>query len=247
MPNLKKPNKKKFKLIIMFNLFKPKKKEINLIYPEIGVSVRINKIFEDYILPNIEHLGFKLLKSELKLVRNVGDFKQTIYIQKSRRNSADVCIKFNLIFTVEYVKYKKWFENKYNETLTNDFRNNNSTLWGTHDDIPNWGESLNSVGWYNLLTRDNYEIVKEINDKLVKIAIPYMDKFSNLESAIENNMKGQKFTKTAMMLDFCEIIGNRKTANEIIDWYKLKVINAKIILNEEVTLEIEKRIKNIKD
>jgi S-adenosylmethionine hydrolase len=98
-----------------------------------------------------------------------------------------------------------------------------------------------------LLTRDNYEIVKEINDKLVKIAIPYMDKFSNLESAIENNMKGQKFTKTAMMLDFCEIIGNRKTANEIIDWYKLKVINAKIILNEEVTLEIEKRIKNIKD
>ncbi len=231
----------------MFNLFKPKKKEINLIYPEIGVSKRIDKIVENFILPKIEHLGFKLLKSELKLVRNIGDFKQTIYIQKSRKNSADVSIKFNLIFIVEYEKYKKWFEKIYNEKLPNDYRINNNTLWATHDDIPNWGESLYSIGWYDLLKRDNYEIVNEINDKLINIAIPYMDEFSNLESAIEKNINLESYTKTAMLLDFCKIINDNKKAIEIRDWYKLNVVENDIQLNEEVIMEIEKRIKNIKD
>lgn len=231
----------------MFNLFKPKKKEINLIYPEIGVSKRIDKIVENFILPKIEHLGFKLLKSELKLVRNIGDFKQTIYIQKSRKNSADVSIKFNLIFIVEYEKYKKWFEKIYNEKLPNDYRINNNTLWATHDDIPNWGESLYSIGWYDLLKRDNYEIVNEINDKLINIAIPYMDEFSNLESAIEKNINLERYTKTAMLLDFCKIINDNKKAIEIRDWYKLNVVENDIQLNEEVIMEIEKRIKNIKD
>ena len=243
MPNLKKI----IKLKIMFNLFKPKKKEINLIYPEIGVSKRIDKIVENFILPKIEHLGFKLLKSELKLVRNIGDFKQTIYIQKSRTNSADVRIKFNLIFIVEYEKYKKWFEKIYNEKLSNDYRINDNTLWATHDDIPNWGESLYSVGWYDLLKRDNYEIVNEINDKLINIAIPYMDEFSDLESAIEKNINLESYTKTAMLLDFCKIINDNKKAIEIRDWYKLNVVENDIQLNEEVLMEIEKRIKNIKD
>src|SRR5690606_38832563 len=230
-----------------FNLFKPKKKEINFIYPEIEVSKRIDKIVENFILPKIEHLGFKLLKSELKLVRNIGDFKQTIYVQKSRTNSADVCIKFKLIFIVEYGKYKKWFEKIYNEKLPNDYRINDNTLWATHDDIPNWGESLYSVDWYDLLKRDNYEIVNEINDKLINIAIPYMDEFSNLESAIEKNINLESYAKTAMMLDFCEIINDNKKASEIRDWYKLNVVENDIQLNEEVIMEIEKRIKNIKD
>jgi len=231
----------------MFNFFKPKNKEINLIYPEVEVSKRINKIVEDFILPKIQHLGFKLLKSELKLVRNIGDFKQTIYVQKSRRNSADVCIKFKLIFIVEYVKYKKWFEKKYNEKLPNDYRINDNTLWATHDDIPNWGESLYSVGWYDLLTKDNFEIVNEINDRLINIGIPYIDKFSTLESAIEKNINLKSYTKTAMMLDFCEIINDHKKACEIRDWYKLNVVKNEVQLTEEVIIEIEKRIKSIKD
>ena len=229
----------------MFNLFKPKNKDINLIYPEIEVSKRIDKIVEDFILAKIEHLGFKLFKSELKLVRNNGDFKQTIYVQKSRTNSADVGIKFNLIFIVEYKKYKKWFEKNYDEKLPNDFRINDNTLWATHDDIPNWGESLHSVGWYDLLTRNNSEIVDEINDGLLNCAIPYMDEFSNLESAIEKNISLERYTKTAMMLDFCEIINDHKKAIEIRDWYKLNVVENDIQLKEEVIIEIEKRIKNI--
>ena len=231
----------------MFHLFKPKSKMINLIYPEIEVSKRIDKIVEDFILPKIEHLGFKLFKSELKLVRNNGDFKQTIYVQKSRTNSADVGIKFNLIFIVEYRPYKKWFERKYNEKLPNDFRINDNTLWATHDDIPNWGESLHSVGWYNLLTRNNLEIVDEINDKLINYAIPYMNEFSILESAIEKNIGLERYTKTAMMLDFCEIIHDNKKAIEVRDWYKLKVSENDIQLKEEVVIEIDKRIKNIKE
>lgn len=229
----------------MFNLFKPKKKGIALIYPEIGVSKRIDKIVENFILPKIEHLGFRLLKSELKLVRNIGDFKQTIYIQKSRTNSTDVSVKFNLIFIVEYVKYKKWFEKIYNEKLPNDYRINDNTLWATHDDIPNLGESLYSVGWYDLFKRDNYEIVNEINDKLINIAIPYMDEFSNLESAIEKIINLESYTKTAMLLDFCKIINDNKKAIEIRDWYNLNVVENDIQLNEDVILEIEKRIKNI--
>lgn len=231
----------------MFHLFKPKNKKINLIYPEIEVSKRIDKIVEDFILPKIEHLGFKLFKSELKLVRNNGDFKQIIYVQKSRTNSADVGIKFNLIFIVEYKPYKKWFERKYNEKLPNDFRINDNTLWATHDDIPNWGKTLHSVGWYDLLTRNNLEIVDEINDKLINHAIPYMDEFSILENAIEKNISLERYTKTAMMLDFCEIIHNNKKALEVRDWYKLKVIENGIQLKEEVVIEIDKRIENIKE
>lgn len=231
----------------MFNLFKPKKDEINLIYPEVEVSKRLNKIVENYILPKIEHLGFKLLKSELKFVRNIGDFKQTIYIQKRRTNYNDVGIKFQLVFIVEYVKYKKWFEKKYNEKLPNDYRISDKTLWATQDDLPNWGETLYSVGWYDLLARDNYEIINEIDDKLVNVAIPYLDEFSNLESAIEKNINLERYTKTAMLLDFCEIINNREKAIEIRDWYNASVAENDIKLNQEVIIEIEKRLKEIKD
>lgn len=231
----------------MFNFFRPKKKEMNLIYPEIEVSKRINKIIEDYILPKIQHLGFKLVKSESELVRYIGDFKQTIYVQKSKTNNQNNCIKFKLIFKVEYVEYKKWFKKKYNEKLYDDYRLNDITMWAIHDQIPNWQENINSPNWYDLMSRDNYEIVDEVNKKILNVAIPFMDEFSGLEKAISKNIELERYNKIPMLLDFCEIIDDKEKAMEIKEWYNSNSSGKNHKLEIEITNEIEKRIKNLKD
>ena len=218
----------------MFNFFKQNEKQVNILYSELPSSERIGKFVENLIFPNLEKLDFKFSKSSLEFTRKVGDFKQTIFFRKSRQNSGEVVQQFEIIFTVECTTYKKWFEKEYSEKFPNDYRISNCTLWASHEAIPNWGESFYSTGWYDLVQQDNSEIFSEINQKLTAVAIPYMNQFSNFETAIDATLTNDLFTKTGMILDFCQMNNLPSKALEIKDWYQEKVLDKNIILNEDV-------------
>ncbi len=142
--------------------------------------------------------------------------------------------------------YSEWYKDKYCEQIPNDFRISNSTLWASGNDIPNCGETLYSYSWYDLLERDNREIVNELNEKIINVAIPYMNLFSNWNSSIDMIMKKKSFTQTAMILDFCEMQRNQSKATEIEKWYVSNVIDEKLKLDSEIKIEIDKRIDRIK-
>ncbi len=232
----------------MFGLFKKtEKRNFEQLFPELKPKDRIRRIILEYILPNLEKKGFKLLKSELILKRDLGDFQQEIFFKTSRRNSRDLCIKFDPHFFVKSKEYSKWYKKTYKEKIPNDYRISNSTLWASGNDIPNWGKTLYSYSWYDLLERDNFEIIQEINEKIEKVAIPYMNKHSEWNSAINMIMKRNSFTDTAMILDFCEMQNNIEKANEISHWYQTSVIEKGLKLNDEVKNEIEMRRKRIKN
>ncbi len=157
----------------MFRLFKKSnKKEFKKFFPELPPNERIREIIDKYIYPNLKPIGFEMLKSKLILKRKVGDFQQEIFFKTSRTNSRDLCIKFDPHFFVRNESYSKWYKNKYGENIPNDFRVSNSTLWASGNNIPNWGETLYSYRWYDLLTRNNQEIVDELNQKILNVAIP---------------------------------------------------------------------------
>lgn len=229
----------------MFNFFKQNKKLVNSLFSEFPASERISKIVENLIFPNLEKLGFKFSKSSLEISRKVGDFKQSIFFRKSRQNSGEVFQQFEIIFIVECTSYKKWFEKEYLEKFPNDYRINNCTFWANHEAIPNWEDSLYSAGWYDLVVRDNSEIVAEINQKLSSVAIPYMNQFSDFETAIDAILSRNLFTKTGMILDFCQMNNLPLKALEIKKWYQEKVLDANIKLNEDVVFENEKRLEKV--
>jgi len=232
----------------MFGLFKKSNtKEFEKFYTELPPNERIRAIITEFIFPNLKEYGFEILKSKLILKRNLGDFQQEIFFKSSRRNSRDLCIKFDPHFFVSSKKYSKWYKDKYDEKIPNDFRISNSTLWASGNDIPNWGETLHSYSWYDLLERDNQEIVTELNEKILNIAIPYMDLFSDWNTSIDMILNKNSFTQTAMILDFCEMNRNKTKAIEIEKWYVINVINKKIKLDNEVKTQIEKRINGIKN
>ncbi|MGK0449183.1 MAG: hypothetical protein ACJA2M_002987 [Polaribacter sp.] len=232
----------------MFGLFKKSKtKEFEKFYPELAPNERIRAIITEFIFPNLKQIGFEMLKSKLILKRNLGDFQQEIFFKSSRKNSRYLSIKFDPHFFVRSKKYAEWYKDKYGEKIPNDFRISNSTLWASGNSIPNWGKTFNSYSWYNLLERDNQEIVAELNEKILNVAIPYMDLFSDWNNSIDMILDKNSFTQTAMILDFCEMQGNKTKAVEIEKWYVSNVVDKKLKLDIEVRTEIEKRINGIKN
>lgn len=224
----------------MFSLFK--KKTIVQYYSEIPFNERIDKIFEELVFPKIEGFGFSFSNKATAFIRKDENFKQSIIIQKSRKNTKDVSLQFNLIFTIECTSYSEWYKKKYNEKLPNDFKNNNVIFWGTHNDIPNWSEHFNAVGWYDLLEKDNKLIVDEITNKLKEVAIPFFNQFSSIEKAIDFNIANNDYTKIPMLLDFCEMTDNVSQRDKVKSFYFQQVKDKNLKLDDEIIAQIEKRV-----
>ena len=67
---------------------------------------------------------------------------------------------------------------------------------------------------------------------------PYLNRFSDFETAIDDTLTKDLFTKTGMILDFCQMNNLPSKAVEIKDWYQEKVLDANINLNEVHNIDI---------
>jgi len=224
----------------MFSFFKRNK---NQLYTDLPPGKRIEKIVRDHIAPPLIELGFNLSKTDLELKRKVGDFEQSIQFQKSRNNNTNQMVRFSFSFSVCCKNYEIWYKETFGEKLSNTYSSNSITFSSNFNYIPNWTNTKMEDYWYDLAVDDNLKISSDIIEKIIKVALPYIENFSNWNSVFEALMTKDQLKKTALLLDFCEMRNDTIKAQEVLRWFENHPIKPN--LDSEILSEIQKRIERL--
>tara|TARA_B100001245_G_C22745061_1_gene361066 strand:- start:63 stop:734 length:672 start_codon:yes stop_codon:yes gene_type:complete len=195
----------------MLNLFK---KTIQH-YPKLGPTERIPKIIEEFIYPPLEKKDFKILKSGLSIKRTIDIFQQEIWFSKSKWNIENEICAFTPHFTVTLKNYKKWHLSEYGEQPMNDVLESHAANY-----INSWNKELFDNDDYNLAKDDNSRIVQLLNENIANYGLPFLERLSNYESAVEHLMKSERFYLAPKMIDICIIKEDFQTANDVLSWFR---------------------------
>ena len=226
----------------MFGIFKRNKIKFTQYFPDQKPGERIHNVVSEYIRPFLEQSGFKMLKSELTFKKKLDKFEQEIHFSKSRHNRANEMVRFDIGFIVTSNYYKKWTKETYGEKWAE-----NSILASNANYIPNWDKKvLKSISWYDLATDDNSVIVDIVNYNIQNNGLQFLNNLSDFEVAIDYIMGMERFARTPMLMDFCEIVNNREKAKEVLNWFEnFKERNNKEF-SEETLSQVDLRKKRLK-
>ena len=200
----------------MFGIFKKKKAEFTQYFPDQKPGERIHSVISEYIRPNLEQNGFKMLKSELSFKRKTEQFEQEIHFSKSRHNRANEMVRFDIGFIVTSNYYKKWLKKTYGKEFAD-----GSIFASNANYIPNWNKKvLHSISWYDLATDDNSVIVDIVNYNIKNNGLEFLNNLSNFKVAVDYIMGMERYARTPMLMDFCEIVNNKEKAEEVLNWFE---------------------------
>jgi len=149
----------------MFGIFK-KKKTIEFLYSDLKPNDRIRKILTEFILPELEPLGFKLLKSELTFKRDIGDFQHTIYFQKTKWNSGNEVCKFKPHFGIYSNALKRYYAKNGTKISENPLIHNRQAEY-----LECWNHELYGNSWYDLVNYDNNKVVELLTNNILKLTL----------------------------------------------------------------------------
>jgi len=196
----------------MFNLFGKNKKKIEYLFADLKPAERIHKFLEQLVLPELKKYGFQMQKSELSFKRIIDDFEQEIHFQKNRHNIGNEIVQFQTHVYVTHAKHKSWHKKTYGISPNYCFDLISSTNFS--DGKTEWNLDLNFTNWYDLARNDNYEIANNLVQNLTKVAIPYMDFFSDKVRAIKYlTEKNQRYDRAPILFDFA-VMSNDKSQAE---------------------------------
>jgi len=200
MPNLMK----------LRNIFKNQE----TLFPELKPGERIYKVIEKFIYPDLEEIGFKLIKSSPSMTRKVDDFKQEIWFAKNKWNSGNKVVSFDPHFSVRSSFYVRWHKKKYQIEPVNDL------ILGTRAHyVPNWNHDYFQQWWYDLAVDNNRGIVKALKLNIEQHGLPYLNTLSDKRSAIKFIMDNSFYYKAPMIFDFALMLEDKTLAQKIMKWF----------------------------
>lgn len=185
------------------------------LFVDLKPGERIYKVIHEYIYPELEKIGFKMSKSPLIIKRKVDEFEQEIYFQKRSLNHANQIVAFRPHLNVTSKFYSKWYFQKYGVTRMNEY-----IMGSPADYVPGWDKKYLDNCWYDLAVHHNLEIVELLKMNIITKGLPYLNTFSNKQSAIDFILNSNSFYYTAPMLfDFAFMLGDKKQAEGILKWF----------------------------
>jgi len=226
----------------MFGIFKRKKTEFTKYFPDQRPGERIHNVVSEYIRPILEQNGFKMLKSELTFKKKLSKFEQEIHFRKSRHNRANEMVRFDIGFIVTSNYYKKWLNEIYGDKWAD-----NTILGSNANHIPNWNKkALKSISWYDLATDDNSVIVDMVNYNVKNNGLEFLNNLSDFEVSVDYIMGMERYARTPMLMDFCEIVNNREKAKEVLNWFEHYKNRTNKEFSEDTLKEVELRKERLK-
>jgi len=217
----------------MFNIFN-RRKPIKFYHPELKPGERIEKVLLEFILPELEPLGFRFLKSELCFVRTNGDFVNVISIQKNKWNGGnDVCAfkPYLTIYSSELPKYlgisktkkKIWF------------------LGDSAEDIDGWIDKYFD-NYYNLAAHDNFDLIESFKHILLNVGISYFNNYTTHNDVVNHYILNTVRSSIAPSLfDLCQMKKDKVGATAVISWFEELSENPTKKANQETLKEIDLR------
>jgi hypothetical protein len=215
----------------------------NQLFRELKPRERICKIIVTRILPKVESLGFKFVKSRMQLERKVGDFKQIVFFRTSRNNYRDEVVNFEIEIKVE--------NDEYSSVCSEKFKYHNTMLCYKlvrYFDL--WKQDY-LFGWYKLHKDDNLKIAEAIADNIIHCTEQYFVPNSEFNSSLA--YKYGKFKSLSYfalleipeMLILSDITKNSDTQEKIIEDYAQWKVTEKGIKSLEEGADIFGEIEGI--
>ena len=90
----------------MFNFFK--KDRGKQLYPELKPGERIVKLIKEFLEPELSKEGFVFFKSKMQFTKLHDIFEYDIYFSRSKYNSGNQCVRFDVLLSVSSPKYASW-------------------------------------------------------------------------------------------------------------------------------------------
>jgi len=183
-------------------------------YSNLSPSERIPKIIAEYIFPELEKIGFKMLKSGLSIKRDKNEFIQEIWFSKSKWNYGTVICEIEPHFTVTAKKYKRWHKSFYERDLLSDVVLSDSAKY-----VDGWDLKSLDGNMYDFAKFDNDELIDLLLRNIFAYGLKYLDSLSDIDSLTDYLIKEERYFKAPMMIDFQLMQHDYQKAKMISDWF----------------------------
>ncbi|WP_417237131.1 hypothetical protein [Bizionia paragorgiae] len=226
----------------MFGIFK-KKKKIDFLYSDLKPGDRIRRILTEFILPELEPLGFRLHKSELTFKRDIGDYQHIIYFQKTRMNSGNFVCKFMPHLSIESNGLKKYYKKNGVKFSGNPMIHNRSAQY-----LECWNKELLDYGWYDLVNYDNNKVVESLKNNLLNCGMEFF-KHSESEIGIVDYIMSlnSHYPIAPTLYDICKMYNNKNKAKEILNWFRDFQMNTDKTFDDSVLESVTERETELKN
>ena len=196
----------------MINIFDKKSQ----FYPNLSPAERIPKVIKEYIYPTLEKEGFKILKTELSIKREVNNlFVQEIWFSKSKWNVDNEICAFTPHFSVSIKGYNRWHTKQYGEKPLNEILDGRAANY-----IDGWSKEFFDGNDYDLAKDDHNHIVQIINHNISKSGLPFLDTLADYLSAVDFLIREERYFKAPAMIDICLMNDDLEKAREIFNWFR---------------------------
>lgn len=221
----------------MLTIFKKQKPKFY--YPELNPSERIEKILLEYLLPELEPLGFKFKKSELSFIRTNGEFENEISFQKNKWNKGNEVCAFKpslAIYSKELPKFLGITQEKKNIGF----------MGGYAEEIEGWGNNYFD-GYYDLARHNNFDLIDALKYNLLTVGIKYFDEYKSYVAVVNYYLRNEeRYFLSPSLFDICQMNNDIDKAVEILNWFEEFKNRTPKELNQNLINEIEIRKLKLK-
>ena len=167
----------------MFDFFKKDKGK--QLYAELKPGDRIVKLINEFLGPELLKDGFVFSKSKMQFTRLNDIFEYHIYFSKSRYNSGNECVRFDIILSVFSPTYASWEKKFYDlPKKQNGFISNGNAEFSRNGD-----KQFYEAGWYDLAKHHNEKLMNVVLKNLKTDGFAYFDNFKDIDTAIHTLME----------------------------------------------------------
>lgn len=183
-------------------------------YADLSPSERIPEIIKEFIFPELEKIGFKILKSGLLIKREKNGFIQEIWFSKSKWNTGNEICEIEPHFSVTRKNYIKWYKDFYKTDLNADIVLSNSAYY-----IEGWDLKTFDGSKYDFAKHDNQILVDLIVNNILDKGLVFLDTLSDNDTLTKYLMNDERYYKAPMMIDLKFMVNDYENAKKISDWF----------------------------
>ncbi|MGE6349131.1 hypothetical protein ACQKIY_30760 [Bacillus mycoides] len=188
---------------------------------------------ENFLVDELQKLGFRYAKSVPKFSRTQGDFELTFSFSLSKWNSENYC-EFWTMWDVTSKKYSKWYKEQWGDKLVN-----TSIAGDAEWNIPGW---TRNAQYFKLTNSEcDRERFSEFIRNVMNIGVPYYSQIDDWNTAAEYATR-KSIVFYEKVCDFYMMSGQEDKAKEILERGIQEIKDRKHDSYMQL-LEIEKRLK----
>ena len=167
----------------MFNFFK--KDRGKQLYPELKPGERIVKLIKEFLEPELSKEGFVFFKSKMQFTKLHDIFEYDIYFSRSKYNSGNQCVRFDVLLSVSSPKYASW-EKEFYELPK---KQNGFISSGNPEFKRNGDKQFYESGWYDLAKQHNEKLMNVVLKNLKTAGLAYFNNYRDIDTAIHSLME----------------------------------------------------------